>query len=157
MSSGTVPRPLDLGMISIRQDIQVSRTGSAPTSPKTSVVSSGSSTGKHILISKSTFELQTFALYPQVHLVLPPVPLKPNPSTLLVKDPHITMLNSWEVLLEGAGSTVSPCPTFPQPWFEKTKGWGASPRLPLPHLELPSKCWLEGPNHLLFCPYESTS
>ena len=38
-----MPRPLDLGMASIRQDV-LSRTGSAPTSPKTSLISSAGTT-----------------------------------------------------------------------------------------------------------------
>ena len=41
--SNTVPRPLDLGMASIRQDV-LSRTGSAPTSPKTSLITSAGTT-----------------------------------------------------------------------------------------------------------------
>ena len=125
MSSGTVPRPLDLGMISIRQDIQVSRTGSAPTSPKTSVVSSGSSTGKHILISKQK--------YVRVANIcsLPTGPSGPTPSTpqtqplnLASQRPSHHNVELLRGITGGGGVNSKSLPNIPSAMVRKDKGVG---------------------------------
>ena len=125
MSSGTVPRPLDLGMISIRQDIQVSRTGSAPTSPKTSVVSSGSSTGKQTYPRKQKYVRVTNICS------LSTGPSGPTPSTpqtqplnLASQRPSHHNVELLRGITGGGGVNSKSLPNIPSAMVRKDKGVG---------------------------------
>ena len=158
-----MPRPLDLGMASIRQDV-LSRTGSAPPSPKTSLISSagttpGTGTGSVCggILSAGSGGAGgglTGAGTSSSAANAPNCP-QTQPLNLASQRPSHYNVELLRGISGGGGVNSKSLPNIPSAMVRMTKAdvtWAESPH-PLPLLlEQPSKCWFVGPNPQLFYP-----